>query len=245
MLQSYGFDKTISNEQANINKYAGTKAKNIGIAITEYGVNAHSYPVNQVNYHRSQDLALFVANALRIIINNHIPIAEKHYLISYQNSPAPGVQTYVNSNLFSNNSLLAGPGPNSYMQPSAYVFQAYTKLLYSNLLSSSIKNNPKEVFSSGSYPALATIATTDKHGNEAIMILNLSGTQNIKAQISPSYNNYTKVNSWSLGSNSYLAYNSLSDSSVVSFIEKSSNLYNGKLASTFPAGSITILRFSK
>ncbi len=243
--QSNNFGTVLKSEQSAINQYAGKRAKDINLAVTEYGVNALTYPYGQPNYHRSQDMALFVANSLRVMINAHIPIAEKHYLISYQNSAAPGYKTYVNSSTFSNNALIGGPGPNSILQPSAYVMQAYSKLLYSNLVNSNITNNPNTVFNGGSYPTLSSLATTDNQGNESMMIINFSEQKSVKTQVQPSINSYKTVKSWTLGSNNFLAYNTPIDPGVVGFVQKNSNLVNGKLVATFPPSSITVLQLSK
>ncbi len=243
--QSFGFSQTINNLKAAINQYAGNKAGEIGLDITEYGVNAYTSPTGQPNYHRSQDIALFVANMLRIMINAHIPVAEKHFLIAYQNSPPPGYQTFINNSIFANNALLGGPGPNPIPQPSAYVMQAYSKLLYSNLISSNIQNNPTTYFSSGSYPTLATVATTDKEGRESVMVINFSENQTIEAEVQPAVNYYKNVASWTLGSNSYLTYNTPSDPTAVSLINKDATLSQGRLIADFPPSSVTVLQLSK
>lgn len=245
MEQSYGFGQVINSEQLAINKYAGSRAKDINIDLTEYGVNAETNPNGQPNYHRSQDMALFAANALRQMINAHISVAEKHFLISYQNYQPTGPQVYVNSSNFSDNALLGGPGPTPILQPTAYVLQAYTKLLYPNLISSTIQNDPQTIYTNGSYPNLSVIATTDNKGNEALMVINLSDQQSIKSEIQPSINSYKTVKSWTLGSNNFLTYNTPSDPYAVGFVQKNANLNQGKLIATFPPNSITVLQLGK
>lgn len=245
MQQSYSFANVISTQQAWIRRYAGAQAKNISIAVTEYGVNALTNPVGHPNYHRSLDMALFVANSLRVMIDAHIPIAEKHFLISYENSQPSGTQAYFNSPAFANNALIAGPGPNPVPQPSAYVLEAYTKLLYSNFISSKIQNDPSVVYSQGNYPALSAIATTDKKGDESIMVINLSPANSIQAEIQPSLNDYTHVDAWTLGSSSFLAYNTPANPSAVGFVKKSTNLYAGSVVASFPPSSVTVLQLSK
>jgi alpha-N-arabinofuranosidase len=243
--QSNNFGQTLNNLKSAIKQYAGSRTSSISLDVTEYGVNAYTSPEGQPNYHRSQDIALFVANTLRVMIDEHISVAEKHFLISYQNSPAPGYQTFINGSTFSNNALLGGPGPNPIPQPSAYVIEAYSKLLYSNLISSSIKNNPNTIFSGGSYPNLATVATIDNKGDESLMVMNFSENQSIKAEVQPAVNYYKKVSSWTLGANSNLAYNTTSDPNVVSLINKNASLSQGKLIADFPPSSVTVLQMSK
>ena len=245
MDQSYSFAGILSGVRSDLNKYAGKAAKKISIAVTEYGVNAQTSPNGQPNYHRSQDMALFTANILKAIIDAHIPLAERHFLVSYENSQPPGVQDYVNSSVFADNALIAGPGPNAILQPSAYVFQAYTKYMYSNLINSNVTNNPTVVYSEGSYPTLSTVATTNDKGNEAIMIINTSGTNSVTAQILPYQTGFKQAKAWTLGSSSYLDYNTLSNPNSVSFVKTTTSLTNGKLLASFPAGSITILQLSK
>jgi hypothetical protein len=244
MQQSYNFAGLLSSQQAQIKKYAGNRAKDINIVVTEYGINSSTSPEGQPNYHRSIDAALFMANTLKIIVDAHIPLAEKHFLISYEFSNPSGPQTFINSSSFANNALIAGPGSNPVLEPSAYVLQAYSKLLYSNLVSSNINNNPSVVFSGGSYPSLSVVPTTNKNGGESILIMNLSPSQNIQAQILPSVSSYTKVNSWTMGSTNSLSYNSPNNPNQVGFVTKTSPIINGNIVATFPASSITVLQLN-
>jgi alpha-N-arabinofuranosidase len=243
MQQSNNFSNTLTSEQAAIKEYAGTRAKDISIDVTEYGVNAYTSPAGYPDYHRSMDMALFVANSLKVMIDDHIPVAEKHYLISYENSQPSGLSAYINSSTFSDNALIGGPGPDPVLQPSAYVIEAYTKLLYSNLISSDVKGNPSVLYNGGSYPSLSVVATTNKQGDESIMVINLSPSKTIKAEVMPSISTYKEVNTWTLGANSFLAYNTPNDTSVVGFVSNSLNLKNGQLSASFPPGSVTVMQF--
>lgn len=240
--QSYNFANIISSEQANIKHYAGNRASSIKLAVTEYGINALTSPQGQPDYHRSLDLALFEANALRILIDYHVPLAERHYLISYEYSQAPSPSVYINSQTFADNALIGGPGTNPIAQPSAYVLEAYSKLLFDNLVSSHVQNNPELVDGGYSFSSLATIATTDKHGHEALMVINLTPSSTIKAEVQPSAN-YRQVTSWTLGSNSFLSFNTPSDPENVSFIKQSANLSKGHLVVSFPPSSVSVLQF--
>lgn len=240
--QSDSFNTILTNEQNELNKYAGIRAKNISIAVTEYGVNALTNPAGQPDYHRSQDLALFVANTLIEIIKHHIPLAEKHYLISYENTRAPNPQIYINGETFSNNALVAGPGPNAYLQPSGYAIELFSKLLYGNLINSKVLNNPLVVSGGSSYSGINEIATTDGMGHEAILAINLSSSSSYNVKIIPA-GGFKKVDTYTLGANNYLAFNSPSDPSNVSIINQTSKLKNGELNISLPASSITVMQF--
>jgi alpha-N-arabinofuranosidase len=243
--QSFGFQNELTNEKNLINKYAGSNAKNIQIAVTEYGINALTSPANFPDYHKSLDAAISIANTLRIIIQAKIPIAEKHYLISYANSVAPGTQAYVNSQAFANNALVSGPANNATIQPGAYVMEAYSKLLYSNLVSSNITNNPIVSFGGGNYPTLETLATTDGKGDEALLVLNLSLDNSVKANVQSSSKSYKNAETYTLGANNSMAFNTLEDPNIVGFVIQKAKLKNGELLVSFPPNSLSILRLSK
>jgi len=245
LLQSFSFANTISNEQSAIKQFAGVRASSIPVLATEYGVNALTSPAGQPDYHRSQDMALFVANTLREIIVNHVPVAEKHYLVSYQNSSPPGLQTYINSTAFSDNALLGGPGSSLVLQPSAYVMEAYSKLLYTNLINSTLVQTPSIRFSGGSYPALADIATTDHKGDLSILVINFEESGKTQLEIDTNQPNLKHIQAWTLGSNSYLAYNTPSVENAVNFVKSTSTLHDGKVLASFAPSSVTVLRFTK
>jgi alpha-N-arabinofuranosidase len=271
VLDTQRFASQLSSAKASIRQYAGAQAGRVQLIVSEYGIINYQSPYQtdvqpknsifhgKTAYHNSVDLGLFVADMLRSMILSGVSMANKHYLVGYGLSLIPGVQDGNDTYNFSANAMISTSYPKCrhgtcaqptfIMQPSAYVFEEFSKLLYSNLLSSSVQNNPEVVVSRpqaysralvGSYPKLETLATTDGKGDEAILVINNS-LSSVAAQIRPSVAREKSVDAWTVGGN-FVAYNTLTKPDTVD-IHHTFTFKTTNLSAVFPPSSVTVLRF--
>jgi alpha-N-arabinofuranosidase len=270
VLDTQSFAKQLANVKTAVHHYAGSNAKNVQVIVSEYGIINYQHPYEadlqpknsvfhgKTAYHSSDDLGLYVADMLRSLISSGVSMAAKHYLVGSNLSLIPGVQDGNNTYNFSSNAMISTlypkcdrtdcPTPTFVMQSSAYVLGEFSTLLYRNLISSSVEDDPRVVVSrpnnysralAGSYPKLETLATTDGDGHEAILVINNSN-DSISTQLRPT-TPITSVNAWTVGGN-YLAYNTLTQPDDVQ-LRHTFTFWTANQTATFPPSSVTVLRF--
>jgi alpha-N-arabinofuranosidase len=271
ILDTQQFARQLRTSKAAITQYAGPQASNVQIVVSEYGILNYQHPFQtdvepknsvfhgKTAYHNSVDLGLFVADMLRSMILGGVSMAEKHYLVGYDLSLIPGIQDANDSYNFSSNAMISTvypkcrngscTQPTFIMQPSAYVFEEFSKLLYGNVVASTVQNDPKVVVPRpqgnsralvGSYPKLETLATTDGKGDEAVLVINNS-LSSVSAQIRPSVAKAKSVDAWTVGGN-FISYNTMAKPNVVQ-LHHVFTFKTTDLSAVFPPSSVTVLRF--
>jgi alpha-N-arabinofuranosidase len=220
------------------------------------------------DYHSSLDLGLYVAEMLRNIIDSGVSVAEKHYLVGYDLSAAEGVQGAFDDHNFASNAMIdtnqpacdthgSCQTPDFLLTPSADIFEAFSRLSYNHLVSSRIDKDPEQIVraslkqtnnypnaSTGAYSLLTSLVTTDGRGHEAILVINSATRQAYDAELRPASGSYDHVLAWTVGAESYLAYNAQQEPHQVGITQTSTNYHGSQLFVSFPASSVSVLRFS-
>jgi alpha-N-arabinofuranosidase len=279
MLSAEILGNTIASVHSELGRYTGKNSKNVQVVMSEYGILNYEHPhgvdtstgnsfASGSNYHSSLDAGIYAADMLRNIIDNGVSVAEKHYLVGYDLSPAPGVQSSFDSHDFASNAMIDTNDPACdntgkcatpffLLTPTAYIFEAFSKLSYGRLVDSTINDDPERVItnsladtnnypdaSTGAYAQLQSLVTTDGKGDESMLVINSSATQSLLANVHPATNHDNHIQAWTIGAASYLAYNTQSDPDLAGLATTATNYSGHSILTRFPASSVSVLHFT-
>ncbi len=216
------------------------------IAITEYaagsgltlGINSIKAPKH---YLQSLDGALYTALLIRHWVLLGIPLAEKHSLVdSDPENPPPG---YTRSRTA--DAAVIGPTPCFIPSASAHVFRLFTKMLGPIRVPTSIIGNLQRATAGGSaLSALVTLATIDDNGELALLVINRDRAADVRAEVAAKgKKGLGAATLWTLDGPGFLAYNTEAHPNKVSLEETVIEDVGESFTHTFPAHSVTAIRF--
>jgi alpha-N-arabinofuranosidase len=227
----------VQHLRAEIDQYAGANASRVTIPITEFGQLRSSLPSFDNKFHYSLEEGILIANELRQWVNLGLPLAE-HYLL--EGSPFGTVVPEDNKN---DNSEIIGPGPNTFLEPTAYVEQLFRALGGERRTSVQAEGIPQISLPDGSQqPALETLAGTN--GNHVtLVVINQDDSDAVTATVAGGAPGVRSATVTMLDGASQLSYNSPTDPNAVSLTH--SALPDGSSVTiAFPAHSVSLVQFT-
>ena len=244
MLAAQQLGNGVASTQDSIRKAAGPRAADISTVVTEYGELGSGHPVNTEHYHLSLDQGLFVADMLRNWAQLGVPLAEKAKLTDYVWSPPPPASQNVG---FPENAMIAGPGPDTVVEPAAEVVQLMSHMTGSTFVDSTISGNPARTISNGeSQPALTTLASRDRTGHLYLIVINRDRENDVTATINTTqYEHAQSAQVETLDAPSFLSYNTPGSPNVVQLAQRVQNIGTGEFSYTFPAHSVTAFQLTR
>jgi alpha-N-arabinofuranosidase len=231
-----------------IRNNVGAGADNIGIVISEYGINdirpeTKPLPPDIERYETTLSGALYAAQSLKYWLQLGIPLAQKHSLVDFvfNSTPPPG-----STNLGSQYSAMFGNGPAFISSATALVFKLYKAMLGSQLVQSSIMNNPERILPNGSrLSALQTVTSLDPNGGLNLFVINRDRTTNVTASVQlEKYRSTGSANIKTLNGQNYLSYNTPTNPNTVKITERNIMVGPSQFTYTFPAHSVTAIKIS-
>lgn len=233
----------LASLRSSIRKAAGPRAAGISTVVTEYGQLGSGHPAGTQHYHLSLDQALFVADMLRNWAQLDVPLAEKAKLTDYVWSPPPPASQNVG---FPENAMIAGPGPDTVVEPTAKVVQLMSHMTGSRFADSDISGNPTRTISNGAtLPALTTLASRDQAGHLYLIVINRDTGNNVTATINTmQYQHTHSVRVETLNAASFLSYDTPENPNVVQLAQRVQNIDTGAFSYTFPAHSVTAFQLT-
>lgn len=242
MLNADAQGREIAALQAKVKQYAGDRADDVGVVVTEYGQFRDSGPRGSTLYMQSLDQGLHAANELRNLIDRDVPLADVQALIDFVFAPPPfGDPTATNVR-----AMFAGPGPDTVAQGLAHVFSVFTHMTGDTHVASGVIANPTRTLADGSeLPALETVASTGADGALYLIAINQDPTDDVRATVLPQdYRHTGRAEVWTVDGPSYLSYNTPEDPDVVSLAKSQRTVAAGPFEHTFPAHSVTAIRLT-
>lgn len=223
----------------------GTRADNIDVVVSEYGINnrqPESRPSGTMRYELSLGGALYTAVSLKHWLDLGIPIAQKHSLIDFVFGDAPPGSTSLGSQF---NGMFS-ESPAFVSSATALVFKLYKPMSGSQLIQSSVTNNPVRVLSNGErLSALQTVTTMDSTGTIYLIVINCDRITNVTASVAlQRYRSNQIANIKTLNGASYLSYNTPSNPHTVDVVEQNRSIAPSQFTHTFPAHSVTAIKIS-
>jgi alpha-N-arabinofuranosidase len=224
-----------------IDQYAGSRAADVSIPVTEFGQLQSSVPDFAPEFHSTLQEGILIAGQLREWIDLGLPLAE-HYLLTGSpfgsTSSDPGVNVNTNAEI-------AGPGPDPVEEPTALVEQLFRPLGGQQQLAVQADSVPSLHLPDGStVPALLTIA--GRHGNTLnLVIINQSPDTDLPATVTASSARIVHGSVSTLDAVSALSYNTAQDPDAVAIHTRPAGpAAGGGLTLTLPAHSVSLVQLT-
>ncbi len=231
--------------QQTLRNNVGAGADNIEIVISEYGMNdirseTQPRPDNIRRYQVTLGGALYDAQSLKHWLDLGIPLAQKHSLIGFAFSALPAGVTNVGYE------AIFSEGPAFVSSATALVFKLYKAMLGSQMIQSSITNNPERILPNGSrLSALQTVTSIDSTGTLNLFVINRDRTTNVTASVQlQRYRSSGVANIKTLNGPSYLSFNTPTSPNTVKITERTIAVGPSQFTHTFPAHSVTAIKIS-
>jgi alpha-N-arabinofuranosidase len=230
----------VRETQALIRRYAGARAADIPVVLTEYGQTVDTKPQGFEFYHLTLDQGLYLAEALRYWIRLGIPLAENQVLVDYFPLPPPpeGVQQDGFNGVISSPSFVP--------QAKAHVFTLFTQMMGDTHVRSQVVLSPYRKLQNGElFEALTSVASTDQSGTVYLIVINRDHESDVSASVRlVDYPHGDTASVWTVNAPSYLSYNSAENPDAVAIEKKSVPVGPSAFDYTFPAHSVTAFRLA-
>jgi alpha-N-arabinofuranosidase len=214
--------------RAAIRLYAGERADQVEIAITEYNLYVSERHSPTPHYGMSLDQGLFVADMVRTMIELGVPLGDLHCLISLGEGEGWG------------NTAVMSPYPQLIPRPAAYVLQLFNKHFASLWVDSEVENVP---LLTGSVPVLEVVASTDEASERlTLLTINKDASTPITATVAVSgFSPASEATVWTLNGSDIAAYNDRGHPTDVSTTELAITDAGERFVYAFPAHSVTLV----
>ena len=214
--------------RAAVRLYAGERADQVEIAITEYNLYVRERESPTPHYGMSLDQGLFVADMLRVLIEEGIPLGDLHCLISLGEGEGW------------DNTAVMSPYPELIPRPAAYVLQLFNQHFAPVRVDSEIEGAP---LLTGSLPALEVVASTDETGERlTLLAINKEASTPITATVAVSgFSPASEATAWTLNGPGIAAFNDRGHPTDVVTTESAIANASQSFIYLFPAHSVTLI----
>ncbi|MEQ7009029.1 alpha-L-arabinofuranosidase C-terminal domain-containing protein [Actinopolymorpha sp. B17G11] len=245
LAQADNRSAVVAAAQERIRTYAGERAEDVSIVVSEYGHLARSNPQGVEHYHRSLDQGLYNAELLRELIDlGGVSVAMRHTLVDYVFAEPPEGSTAVGA---PDNAIIAGPGPETVPQGQAHVFTLFTQMMGGTLVASQVVDSPVHMLQNGDHlQAVTALAGTDDRRQLYLIVINRDAHQDVTARVDPvGYRHGSAAEVWTVNGPSYLSYNTPTRPDTVRLTTRTVAVGHGGFTYTFPAHSVTAIKLSE
>jgi len=215
--------------QAAVRLYAGNRADQVETAITEYNLVVPEDRTPTPHYGMSLDQGLFVADMLRVLIEQGVPLGNLHALINNTHDGEGWANTAVMS-----------PYPQLIPRPPAYVLQLFNQHFAPVRVESQVQDVP---LLTGSVPALEVVVGSDDVDNRlTLLAINKEATATITATIAISgFVPAPTATVWTLNGPDIAAFNDAGHPTDVITTESAIADAGEEFTYAFPAHSVTLI----
>jgi alpha-L-arabinofuranosidase len=238
----------VQHTQQLVKQYAGANAAKVEMVLNEYG-QLGTFPTFAPHFARTEGQAVLTALALREWVLTGVAAAAGTSLTDYtfKSSPAAlGAVQFSDPNSSGDFALLAGPGPNTIVAPSALAIKLLRQNTGNTLLTSSVEGSPRLNSSRGdSIDALQVYATRDALGHTYLVVINVDPEHDIEATVEPGVASYAAMAVVAtLASAKLNDENNPSNPQLVALKETSVATGMGPFGLFFPKHSITAIKMN-
>jgi alpha-N-arabinofuranosidase len=222
----------LEDVQAGVKLYAGERASQVAIAVTEYNLIVSPEQSRTPHYGMSLDQGLFLADMIRNLAEMGVPLGNLHSLIDIHEG-----EGWANTPVLS-------PYPQLIPRPAAYVLQLFSQHLAPLRIPTRVTAAP---LLSGSLPALEVMATRSESGDRlTLLAINKEATTTITSTIGISgFVPVPVATVWTLDGNSITAYNDVQHPTAVQITTSHLLPVANTFTYTFPPHSVTLIELSK
>lgn len=179
----------VQHTQEGVAKYAGSRAGNIGLFLTEYG-QLGTFPPFSSHYARSLGQGVLEALCIREWVLRGVEGAGRTVLTDYTFEPIPPDLAAVqmsNAGTAGDFAILGGPGPDTVVTPVGWAMKLLRENTAQTLIRSDVRNNPVLESEKGdTLGALHAYATRDADGHVYLVVINADPSRDLMAIIAPS-----------------------------------------------------------
>jgi len=218
----------LENRRAAIQLYAGARADQVEIVITEYNLLVPEDHIPTPHYGMSLDQGLFVADTLRTFIELGVPLGNLHCLISIGEGEGWGNQPVLSDY------------PQLIPRPAAYVLQLFNQHFAPVRVQSQVQEAP---LLTGSLPALEVVASADETGERlTLLAVNKDAAASITATVAVSgFTPAPEARVWTLNGPDIAAYNDHGHPTDVAITESAIANAGESFVYVFPSHSVTLI----
>jgi alpha-N-arabinofuranosidase len=231
--------------QAAVQLYAGDRADQVEIAITEYNLFVRPGQTPTPHYGMSLDQGLFVADMVRTLIELRIPLGNLHSLITLGEGEG-----------WSNTAVMS-PYPELIPRPAAYVLQLFNPWTRSGqsqqVTSMHVEAQTDDVpLLTGSVPALEVLASADESGHHlTLLAINKEMTAGVPAATITATVAISGFTPWptatvrTLNGPDIAAFNDVAHPTDVTITETTISDAGQSFIYAFPAHSVTLIEMER
>jgi alpha-N-arabinofuranosidase len=221
-------EMTLEDLRAAVRLYAGERADQVEIAITEYNLYVSERHTPTPHYGMSLDQGLFVADMVRTMIELGVPLGNLHCLIGNYEGEGWG------------NTQVLSPYPRLIPRPAAYVLQLFNQYFAPLRVESQVEGTP---LLTGSVPALEVVASTDEASERlTLLAINKETTANITATVVISgFIPAPTATVWTLNGEDIGSFNDAGHPTDVVTTESAITDAGERFIYVFPAHSVTLI----
>ncbi len=230
----------IRTQQAALTRFAGARASDIEVLVTEYGLFFGKWPGPTDHYLLSVDHALYVTLQLLRWAQLGVPLAAKHSLIDFSNTSAPEEIPALGHA----DQAVIGPAPGFTASATARAFQLLKPLEGASLVQTLVYNNPIRQTYLGRLKLLRAQAARSLDGSLFLLVVNKDRTREVPATILARGTTGDEVSVRFLMADSYLSYNTEEEPNEVSVRRRLRTASSGRVTLRFPPHSVTLLRLT-
>ncbi|NOZ06591.1 MAG: hypothetical protein GXP41_09635 [Chloroflexi bacterium] len=212
-----------------IQQYAGGRADQVELLVTEYNVVLNTTHTPTPRYGMSLDQGLFIANMLRVMIEEGVTVGNMHALIGPEAANGGW-----------GNTIALSPYPELIPRTEAYVLQLFSQHFESQRVQSEVSAAP---MLTDTLPALTAVASTDNAGTRlTLLAINQSATDPITATLAISgFVPAPTAQVWTLNGPAITSYNAAGHPTDVHTVTSTLEISGTTLPYTFPAHSVTLI----
>ncbi len=214
--------------RAAIRLYAGERANEVEIAITEYNLYVSERHSPTPHYGMSLDQGLFVADMVRTMIELGVPLGDLHCLIGNYEGEEWG------------NTPVVSPYPQLIPRTAAYVLQLFNQHFAPVRVESEVEGVR---LLTGSVPALGVVASTDEASERlTLLAINKETTEPITATVVISgFTPAATATVWTLNGEDISSFNDASHPTDVMTTKSAITDAGQSFVYSFPAHSVTLI----
>jgi alpha-N-arabinofuranosidase len=222
-------DRQIGLEElrASVQFAAGSQASQVELAITEYNLFVPEESTPTPHYGMSLDQGLFLADMVRVLVEEGIALGNLHCLISTGTGEGWG------------NTPVTSAYPELLPRPGAYVLELYNQHFAEHLVESGVEGAP---LLSGSVPTLEVLSSRDDTGRLTLLVINKHATAAIETRVSLNgFAPQAAATVWTLSGLDITAYNDTAHPNDVTLTESLFTEAGETFVYAFPPHSVTVM----
>lgn len=228
----------VSDIEHAIDQYAAARARDIGVAVTEYGQNGGA-PKGDPSFHESLSQAILMGDDLTAWAQLGVPEADKANLNGFLTGAQPAGEPVPVKGDNGDSEILRASPTQFILSATGLVSPLFTPLTDGTVQGTTVTGNPQIATPSGQrLPSLTTVASRQPDGDLELFVVNQSPSQAVSTELRPGMTHGATAQLDTLDGSSITAINTATSQQVTTKTSTAS-VGSGLFRYAFPAHSIT------